>query len=52
VGAGGVFVRWLSGQHWITEIGWVKQFSTENNADTWNNWLLGNGLYAKLNYRF
>ena len=52
VGAGGVFVRWLSGQHWITEIGWVKQFSTENNADVWNNWLLGNGLYAKLNYRF
>ena len=52
VGAGGVFVRWLSGQHWITEIGWVKQFSTENNTDVWNNWLLGNGLYAKLNYRF
>jgi hemolysin activation/secretion protein len=52
VGAGGVFVRWLAGQHWITEIGWVKQFSTENNADAWNNWLLGNGLYAKLNYRF
>jgi hemolysin activation/secretion protein len=52
VGAGGVLVRWLAGQHWITEIGWVDHFSTENNADVWNNWLLGNGLYAKLNYRF
>jgi len=52
VGAGGVLVRWLAGQHWITEIGWVDQFSTENNDDVWNNWLLGNGLYAKLNYRF
>jgi hemolysin activation/secretion protein len=52
VGAGGVLVRWLAGQNWITEIGWVDQFSTENNANVWNNWLLGNGLYAKLNYRF
>jgi hemolysin activation/secretion protein len=52
VGAGGVLVRWLSGQHWTTEIGWVKQFSTENNADIWSSWLLGSGLYAKLNYRF
>jgi len=52
VGSGGVLVRWLAGQHWMTEIGWTKQFSTENNNDVWNNWLLGKGLYAKLNYRF
>ncbi|KEF41672.1 MAG: hypothetical protein ER33_09925 [Cyanobium sp. CACIAM 14] len=52
VGAGGVLVRWLAGNHWGVELGWVKPFATGDNQGAWNDWLLGQGLYSKLNYRF
>jgi len=52
VGAGGMLVRWLQGSHWTTELGWVDTFNTANNAGPWNTWLLGKGLYAKLQFRF
>jgi hemolysin activation/secretion protein len=52
VGAGGVLVRWLQGNHWSTELGWVKSFQTSDNPGPWTNWLLGRGLYAKLQFRF
>ena len=51
-GSVGMLTRWLAGERWSTEVGWIRQFSTQNNAGTWNDWLLGNGLYTKISYRF
>jgi hypothetical protein len=52
VGAGGVLMRWLAGDNWATELGWVQQFQTNDNLGTWTDWNLAKGLYAKLQYRF
>lgn len=52
VGAGGVLVRWLQGSHWSTELGWVHPFQTDDNPGPWTDWLLGQGLYAKVQFRF
>ncbi|WP_216900833.1 ShlB/FhaC/HecB family hemolysin secretion/activation protein [Synechococcus sp. CCY 9618] len=52
VGAGGVLVRWLAGNNWALELGWVKPFFTNDNLGPWNDWLLSQGLYTRLNYRF
>ena len=52
VGSGGVLVRWLSGRNWLAELGWVDSFYTDNNPGPWRDWLLGNGVYVKLGYRF
>ena len=52
VGSGGILARWLLGRHWLFDLGWVHQFSSHDNDTIWNNWLLGQGLYAKINYRF
>lgn len=52
VGSGGALVRWLAGQNWSTELGWVKPFATSNNVGPWQDWLLGQGLYVRLGYRF
>jgi hemolysin activation/secretion protein len=52
IGSGGLLARWIADRHWLLELGWVNQFSAENNPGYWNNWLLGNGLYTKVQYRF
>lgn len=52
VGSGGLLARWVAGRHWNLELGWVEQFSIENNRGYWNDWLLDRGLYSKLQYRF
>lgn len=52
IGSGGVVLRWLHGQHWSMELGWADQFKAEDNSGFWNDWLLGNGLYVDLKYRF
>lgn len=52
VGSGGALVRWLAGENWSTELGWVKPFATNNNVGPWRDWLLGQGLYVRLGYRF
>jgi len=52
VGAAGVLVRWLQGPNWSAELGWVRSFQTNDNPGPWTDWLLGKGLYAKLQYRF
>ena len=52
VGATGVLVRWLQGANWSAELGWVNSFQTSDNPGPWTDWLLGKGLYAKLQYRF
>ena len=51
IGAGGVLVRWLQGQHWLVELGWVSQFGG-STANLLEGWLLNNGLYSRINYRF
>lgn len=52
IGSGGLLARWIADRHWLLELGWVNQFSADNNPGYWNNWLLGNGLYTKVQYRF
>ena len=52
VGSGGLLGRWIIGRHWALELGWVEQFSVQDNIGFWNNWLLDSGLYSKLQYRF
>ena len=52
VGAGGVLLRWLQGNTWAVELGWVEQFSTEDNFGVWTDWNLGQGLYANVRFRF
>jgi hemolysin activation/secretion protein len=52
VGAGGVLVRWLASNNWTVELGWAQPFSTSDNLGVWNDWLLGQGLYTRVNYRF
>jgi hemolysin activation/secretion protein len=51
LGAGGVLVRWLQGQHWLMELGWVNQFGG-STANLLQGWLLNNGLYSRISYRF
>lgn len=52
VGSGGVLLRWLASNHWSVELGWAVPFSTTDNLGPWNDWLLGQGLYTRVNYRF
>jgi hemolysin activation/secretion protein len=52
VGAGGILARWLHGNHWAGELGWIKQFQADDNPGSWTEWTLGKGLYAQVKYRF
>lgn len=52
IGAGGIVLRWLQGQHWTVELGWTDQFNDGDNPGFWNDWLIGDGLYADVRYRF
>jgi hemolysin activation/secretion protein len=51
VGAGGLLLRWLNGRHWQLELGWASQFG-DGLARAVPNWLVDNGLYTKVSYRF
>ena len=50
-GAGGVVARWLQGQAWNLELGWVSPFDTGDRG-VWGEWLLSQGIYTKLEMRF
>ncbi len=50
-GAGGLLLRWTRGRHGELELGWVRQFQSGSRA-YWDQWMLGNGFYTKLVYRF
>jgi hemolysin activation/secretion protein len=52
VGSTGLLLRWLTGQHWAFELGYVHQFATNDNPGAWNDWLLDDGLYVKAQFRF
>jgi hemolysin activation/secretion protein len=52
VGSTGLLSRWLAGEQWTVELGWVHQFSTAGTEEIWNDWLLGQGLYARVGFRF
>ena len=52
VGSGGLLARWLQGEHWALELGWVDQFQTDDNIGAWTDWTLANGLYAQVKFRF
>lgn len=51
VGAGGLLLRWLSGRHFQLELGWASQFG-DGLTRAVPNWLIDNGVYTKLSYRF
>jgi len=54
IGAGGLMARFLAGQ-WQVEVGWVSQIDHLDQLDNaiWgNNYLIGNGLYTNIKYRF
>ncbi|MFZ9230143.1 MAG: ShlB/FhaC/HecB family hemolysin secretion/activation protein, partial [Prochlorococcaceae cyanobacterium] len=51
VGSGGVLARWLAGPNWTFELGWIDPID-EGPRTLWNNWLLGSGVYTKIQYRF
>jgi hypothetical protein len=52
VGAGGLLLRWLRGRHWLLELGWVSQFGDGLSAATVPNWLIDQGFYSKVSFRF
>lgn len=52
VGSGGVLTRWLAGERWTLEAGWVDQFAINDNIGPWANWPLADGFYGKIHYRF
>jgi hemolysin activation/secretion protein len=53
VGSGGVLARWLYGTSWEVEVGWVEQFSSNDNLGAWtDDWALGQGFYGKIQYSF
>lgn len=51
VGSGGLIGRYRNGR-WVVELGWVDSFKTDDSPGIWNDWMLGNGLYSNLRYRF
>lgn len=51
VGSGGAYLRWLAGRHWTLELGWISPID-EGPRAYWNNWLLGSGVYSKIQFRF
>ena len=52
IGSTGLLLRWLGGKHWEVELGWVDQFGDEDNTGFWNEWLIGNGAYGSIKFRF
>ena len=52
IGAGGIVLRWLQGNNWTVELGWTDQFNDGDNPGFWNDWLIGDGIYADVRYRF
>jgi hemolysin activation/secretion protein len=51
IGAGGLLLRWLQGKNWLVELGWASQFGSASQS-SWEDWLLGSGIYTKVAYRF
>ena len=49
MGRPGLRRRWPA---WAVELGWVHQFDTNNNLGVWNDWLLDDGFYGKVSFRF
>lgn len=53
IGSTGLLLRWLAGENWSVELGYVKQFETDDNPGIWqDDWLLGSGAYTKAQFRF
>ncbi len=51
VGAGGIIARFIQPEV-VLEFGWVDSFNTKNNSGVWNDWLLGDGIFTNIRYRF
>ena len=51
VGAGGIIGRFVKLKV-VIEVGWVDSFNTDDNTGVWNDWLLGDGVFSNIRYRF
>ena len=51
VGAGGILGRFVKSKV-VVEVGWVDSFNTDDNTGVWNDWLLGDGVFSNIRYRF
>lgn len=51
LGAGGVLLRWLQGNHWLLELGWTSQFGGRTTGAS-PSWLIDSGLYTRVSYSF
>jgi len=50
-GSGGVLFRAINSNK-IFELGFYKFINTKDNAGTWNNWLLGDGVFSSITLNF
>ena len=51
VGAGGILGRFIK-SNYVVEVGWVDTFNTDDNTGVWNDWLLGDGVFSNIRYKF
>ena len=50
-GSGGVLFRAINSNK-IFELGFYKFINTKDNSGTWNNWLLGDGVFSSITLNF
>jgi len=44
--------RWQHRDRLILDLGWDNSHTTDDNTGLWNDWSIGNGIYAKVTFQF
>ncbi len=52
LGSTGAFIRYIPSKNWNFELGYAHQFETNDNEGPWKDWILDDGLYAKITLQF
>ena len=50
-GSGGILLRSINSNK-IYELGFYKFIDTKDNSGTWNNWMLGDGIFSSFTINF
>jgi hypothetical protein len=50
-GSGGILLRAINSNK-MYELGFYKFFNTQDNSGTWNNWMLGDGIFSSFTINF
>ena len=50
-GSGGILLRSINSNK-IYELGFYKFINTKDNSGTWNNWMLGDGIFSSFTINF